>query len=301
MTEIGGRVAFVTGGGGSIGGAVGKALAAEGASVAVADLLPDHAQGVVEEITAAGGTAIPVIIDQSDRASLRRAKEEVEAALGTVTLLFAIAGASSWQRLDETTDEDVDYMYTVNQGGVVDALRVFVPDMAKAGGGHVLGTASVAGLVPAALPYHSLYASAKLSVVALMMGIEYELAEIGICTTVLIPSGVQTKMAGALPRYRPPRFGTSAPDTMRAPETVQKIFASQQRTWRSADEVAQMVLDAVRKNYPVVITDSVDRNGFQESYVSRIMDAFARADAFDQALGDRVDTAQSFDEMAGPD
>jgi NAD(P)-dependent dehydrogenase (short-subunit alcohol dehydrogenase family) len=301
MTEVSGRVAFVTGGGGSIGGAIAKALAAEGARVAVCDILPEHAEEVVEEITAAGGTAIPVICDQSDRAAVRRAKAEVEEALGTVTLLFAVAGASSWQRLDETTDDDVDYMYSVNQMGVVDAIRIFAPDMAQAGGGHVLGTASVAGLVPAALPYHSLYGSSKLAVIGLMMGIEYELAEVGIGTTVLIPSGVVTKMAQALPKYRPQRFGGPTEGKIETPKKVQEIFAGQSRVWRPAEEVAEMVLRAVREDYPIVITDSVDRQGFEETYVDRIREAFDRADAYDRELGDRRGHAQSFSEMqAGP-
>jgi NAD(P)-dependent dehydrogenase (short-subunit alcohol dehydrogenase family) len=302
MTEIHGRVAFVTGGGGSIGGAIAKALAAEGAAVAVADILPDHAHEVVNEITAAGGTAVPVICDQSDRASLRRAKEEAnEALLGPVTLLFAIAGASSWQRLDETSDDDVDYMFGVNQMGVVDSLRVFVPDMIEAGGGHVLGTASVAGLSPAALPYHSLYSSAKLAVVGLMMGIEYELAEVGIRSTVLIPSGVVTKMSQSLPRYRPQRFGGPIEGPIVAPDVVRRIFEEQQRVWRPAEEVAEMVLLAVRENYPIVVTDSLDRNVFQETYVNALMAAFDRVEAFERSLGNRAGRALSFDEMkAGP-
>jgi NAD(P)-dependent dehydrogenase (short-subunit alcohol dehydrogenase family) len=301
MTEIHGRVAFVTGGGGSIGGAIAKALAAEGAAVAVADILPDHAHEVVNEITAAGGTAVPVICDQSDRASLRRAKEEANEALGPVTLLFAIAGASSWQRLDETSDDDVDYMFGVNQMGVVDSLRVFVPDMIEAGGGHVLGTASVAGLSPAALPYHSLYSSAKLAVVGLMMGIEYELAEVGIGSTVLIPSGVVTKMSQSLARYRPQRFGGPIEGPIVAPDVVRRIFEEQQRVWRPAEEVAEMVLLAVRENYPIVVTDSLDRNVFQETYVNALMAAFDRVEAFERSLGDRAGRALSFDEMkAGP-
>ncbi len=301
MTEISGRVAFVTGGGGSIGGAIAKGLAAEGAAVAVADILPDHAEEVVAEITAAGGTAVPVICDQSDRASLRRAKEQANQALGPVTLLFAIAGASSWQRLDETSDDDVDYMLGVNQMGVVDGVRVFVPDMIEAGGGHVLGTASVAGLCPSVLPYHALYATAKLAVIGLIMGIEYELAEVGVNSTVLIPSGVVTKMATDLQRYRPDRFGGPTEGRIETPDAAKRIFAERQRVWRPAEEVAEMVLLAVRENYPIVVTDPLDREDFQETYVNPMMAAFDRVEAYEESLGERAGQAQSFDEMrTGP-
>lgn len=297
MTEISGRAAFVTGGGGSIGGAIAKALAAAGAAVAVADILPDHAHEIVAEITAEGGTAIPVICDQSDRSSLGRAKEEANKALGPVTLLFAVAGASSWQQLDETSDDDVDYMFGVNQMGVVESVRAFVPDMIAAGGGHVLGTASTAGLCPAVLPYHSLYSSAKLAVVGLMMGIEYELAEVGIGSTLLIPSGVVTKMSQDLSRYRPERFGGPTDERIEAPDVVKRIFAEQRRIWRPAEEVAQMVLLAVREGYPIVVTDTLDRKHFQDTYVNPIMEAFKRVEAFEQSLGDKAGKGQSFEEM----
>ena len=297
ITEISSRVAFVTGGGGSIGGAIARALAAEGARVAVCDILRDHANEVVDEIVAEGGEAIAIVCDQSDRSALRQAKAQVEQTLGTVTLLLAIAGAAAWGRLDAATDDDVDYMYDVNQMGVVDAIRTFAPDIARAGGGHVLGTASVSGLVPGQLPYHSLYTSAKLAVIGLMMAIEYELAETGIGTTVLIPSGVATKMAQNLQRYRPERFGGPTDGEIETPKKVQDIFAAQNRLWRPAEEVAEMVVQAIRENYPVIITDTVDREPFEEIYVSRIRDAFARAEAFDRGLGDRKGHAQSFTEM----
>jgi short-subunit dehydrogenase len=228
---------------------------------------------------------------------LRRAKQEANEALGPVTLLFAIAGASSWQAMHETTDDDVDYMFGVNQMGVVDAVRVFVPDMIEAGGGHVLGTASSAGLCPASLPYHSAYGAAKLAVIGLMMGIEYELAEVGIASTVLIPSGVVTKMAQALPRYRPERFGGPLERPEEIPEAVKRIFADQQRVWRPAEEVAQMVLLAVRENHPIVVTDTLDRDVFRKTYVEPIMEAFARVEEFERTLGDKVGKGQSFAEM----
>ena len=73
MTEIHGSSAVVTGGGSGIGRAVCRALAAQGASVVVADILAENAQAVVDEITAQGGAALPVVCDVSDRASVQRA------------------------------------------------------------------------------------------------------------------------------------------------------------------------------------------------------------------------------------
>jgi hypothetical protein len=61
------------------------------------------------------------------------------------------------------------------------------------------------------------------------------------------------------------------------------------------------VLLAVRENHPIVVTDGLDREVFQETYVKPLLEAFDRVDAFERALGDRAGKAQSFDEMkAGP-
>ena len=284
MTEIQGRVAFVTGGGGSIGGAVAKALAAEGASVVVADILTENARGTVDEISAAGGTAIGVACDQSDRASVRRAKEEANAALGPVSLLFAIAGATSWQRLTDMRDDDVDWIFQVNLMGVVNCLQTFLPDMIEARDGHVLGTASVAGLRPAWLPYHSAYSSAKLGVIGPMMSVRHELTEVGVGASLLMPAGVVTKMGENNARYRPERYGGPGEGPVVTPDAAKRIYAEHGRGGLPAEDVAQMVLLGVRRNRPIVLTDSYDRKIFQETYIDPIMTAFDEVEAFEASL-----------------
>ena len=70
----------------------------------------------------------------------------------------------------------------------------------------------------------------------------------------------------------------------------------EQRTWRPAEEVAQMVIHAVRENHPIVVTDRLDRRQFQETYVDPMMAAFDRLEAFEQSLGE-AGHALSFTEM----
>src|SRR5437016_4875093 len=97
MTEIKGRVAVVTGGGSGIGRGLALALAAEGASVVVADIMKDNAASVVKEIAAAGGAALALACDVGERGSVEQMKKEANRVFGPVSLFFANAGVTILQ------------------------------------------------------------------------------------------------------------------------------------------------------------------------------------------------------------
>ena len=168
--------------------------------------------------------------------------------------------------------------------GVINCLQTFLPDMIEARDGHVLGTASAAGLRPAWLPYHSAYSSAKLGVIGPMMGVRYELAEVGVGASVLIPASVVTKMRENNAAYRPARFGGPGQGPVETPDAAKRSYAVHARTGQLAQDVAQMVLRGVRRNRPIVLTDSYDRKIFQEIYVDPIMTAFDEVEAFEASL-----------------
>ncbi|MGH9121633.1 MAG: SDR family oxidoreductase [Acidimicrobiales bacterium] len=194
MTEIAGRVAFVTGGGSGIGQGVAIALAAEGASVAVADIHEERARSVAAEIAAAGGSAVGVVCDVSDRRSISEARSQVLDAYGPVSLLFANAGVTSLQPLVEMSTDDVDWIMSVNLLGVLYCLEAFLPDLIGQGSGHVVATSSMAGLITESLAQHGPYAAAKLGVLGLMLNLRLELSELGVGSTVLCPGGVTTRI-----------------------------------------------------------------------------------------------------------
>ena len=279
MTEPGGKSALVTGGGSGIGRALARALAAEGASVVVADIRLENAQAVASEITGSGGSALAVACDVSDRASVRDLKGQANATFGPVSLLFANAGVTSVERLTDLSPDEVDWITEVDLLGVSHCLQAFLPDMIARRSGHVLATASMVGLIPGWLPYHVPYTAAKAGVIAMMLNLRAEVSEFGIGCTVLCPGGVATRIHET-PRYRPARFGGPSEGTVKAPRDF--VQTTEKLHFRRAEEVAQMVLLALRENRPMVLTDSTQRELFLRSYVDVVLSAFDDAAAFDE-------------------
>lgn len=282
MTEIAGKTALVTGGGSGIGRALALALAAEGARVVVADILHESATAVTDEIRNAGGAALAVTCDVCERASVHKMKAEANAAFGLVSLLFANAGATSFLRLTDMSDDEIDWMTTVNLSGVSNCLQAFLPDMIAAKEGHVVATSSMAGLIPAWVPYHVPYTAAKGGVIAMMFNLRCELAEFGVGCTVLCPGAVESRIIET-PRYRPARFGGPVDGKIEAPKGFLQTATP---TFQTAEEVAQRVLCAVRENRQMVVTDSTRRELFMESYVNVVLSAFDDAAEFDKRVSD---------------
>lgn len=275
MTKIFGKAAFVTGGGSGIGRALALALAREARAVIVADILPERAEAVAEEVRVAGCEALPVYCDVSDRESVRSAHGEAREAFGDILLLFANAGATSFDPIDDVTDEVMDWIIAVNLSGVVNCAQVFAPAMIAAGEGHLMATSSLAGLIPDLVGEHAHYAAAKLGVVGLMLGLRREIDELGVGTTVLCPGGVKTGMAGS-GSYRPDRFGGPFQRKRTAP-SYHKV-----ELFRPPGEVAEMVLAGVRRNRAFVLTDDSYRGTFTSQYVDQVLQAFDDIAEFDR-------------------
>jgi NAD(P)-dependent dehydrogenase (short-subunit alcohol dehydrogenase family) len=274
VTEIAGKTAFVTGGGSGIGRALALALAREGAAVVVADIGGDRAEAVAAEIRAAGGRALALECDVSSRPSVRQAHAEAKRAFGEVLLLFANAGATSFDPIDSVADEIMDWIIEVNLMGVSHCAQVFLPDMIAARDGHLMATSSLAGLIPDLVGEHAHYAAAKLGVLGLVFSLRRELQDFGVGTTVLCPGGVKTQMAQS-GSYRPERFGGPFQRTRTAP-AYHKV-----QLFRPPEEVAEMVLAGVRRNRAVVLTDDAYRKVFMDQYVSPVLEAFDDVAAFD--------------------
>lgn len=275
MTDIAGRTAVVTGGGNGIGMGLAKELARQGAKVAVADIIPENAEKVAAAIRDAGGEAMAVTCDVCERGSIDAMKNAVHEVFGPVTLLFANAGATSFEPLTDMSDDDVDWILQVNLHGVMNTTRAFLPDMIAAKSGHVCATASMAGLLPGWIPVHAPYSAAKAGIIGLMMNLGLELAEHNVFTTSYCPGGVATGMKDNNARYRPARFGGPGEAELHVSDASTN---AKSMAFYSPDAVAPMVLDAVRNNRQFVFDHPEQRAEFRRTYSGIVEACYDAAD-----------------------
>ena len=282
MTEINGKAAVVTGGGSGIGMALAKALAKAGASVAVTDIIIDNARKVADEIASAGGKAVAIHCDVCERASIRQMKEEASAALSPIQLVFANAGATSFDPLMDMSDDDVDWIVQVNLMGVINTTRALLPDMMAAGGGHVVATASMAGLLPGWIPTHVPYSAAKAGIIGFMMNLAMEMKAYDIHCTSYCPGGVASGMKTNNARYRPARFGGPGEGEVYVPEAS---FKAKPLDFYTPDSIAPIVLRAVRNNRPFVFDHADQRRLFRETYAQVVEACYDDIEAYEREHG----------------
>ena len=282
MTEIAGRTAVVTGGGNGIGMGLAKELARQGARVAVTDIMLDNAEAVAEAIRSSGGEAIALACDVCERDSINAMRDAVHDAFGPVQLLFANAGATSFDPLMEMSDDDVDWILQVNLHGVMNTTRAFLPDMIAGKEGHVCATASMAGLLPGWIPVHAPYSAAKAGIIGLMMNLALEMREHNVFTTSYCPGGVATGMKDNNARYRPARFGGPVEEELHVSEASAN---AKSMAFFTPEAVAPMVLDAVRANRPFVFDHPEQRAEFRRTYSGIVEACYDAADEWHASHG----------------
>lgn len=186
-----GSVACITGGGQGIGLGIARALGKRGVRLALADVDEQALDRSVAELSRLTEVeAIP--LDVRDRTAFAAAADSMEARLGPVDLLFNNAGIAPHAPVAEWTYEKWDTALGVNLNGVINGLQTFLPRMIeRGGGGHVVNTASGAGLIPNS---SVLYTTAKFAVVGLSESLQRELSAYGIDVSVLCPGPVSTEI-----------------------------------------------------------------------------------------------------------
>jgi short-subunit dehydrogenase len=196
-------VAIVTGAGSGIGRALSLQLARSGARLQLVDIDADGLDSLAVEIEASGAEAIQTIADVADAQAVEKLVAATVRRYNRLDFLFNNGAVGSVGTVEDHSIERWRRLIDVNLLGVVHGVAAAYPRMIRQGFGHIINTASVAGLVP--VPNIAPYAATKHAVVGLSLALRVEGARRGVRVSVACPGIVDTPLLRRAPDLRPAR------------------------------------------------------------------------------------------------
>jgi NAD(P)-dependent dehydrogenase (short-subunit alcohol dehydrogenase family) len=274
MDTIAGKVAVITGGGSGIGRGTALVLAAAGAHVVVTDLDEDAAAAVAEEATQGGAASIGSRLDVTSQSDFDAARDLAMSEFGGVDIVMNNVGVLAVGAPEHIPISEWERIIDANLLSIVRSNASFLPLLLGRGAGHIVNTASTAGLF--AYSYERLpYSATKGAVVALSESLALYLRPKGIGVTCLCPGPVATNIGRQMKFWGPPV-------KLHGPGAGLELL--------TGEAVGRQVLDAILANRFLLLTHpqlreealvprALDPEGFLASQVARIVDA-------DSELGD---------------
>jgi NAD(P)-dependent dehydrogenase (short-subunit alcohol dehydrogenase family) len=289
LAEVGGKVAFITGGSSGIGLGLARAFRAAGMKVAFTWRREDHRDQALEWLGRHDPDVLAVPLDVTDRAGWLAAADQVERAFGRVHLLACNAGVGIRAGAAEATFKDWDWGLGVNLGGVINGITVMLPRMRAHGeGAQLLATCSSSGVVAGG--GIGIYITSKFAVMGLMESLRDELAGANVGVSVFCPGFVKSnlieseKMRPAALVNATPKPSTTAPSA--DDEAMMRKFMA---VAMDPVEAGRRVLEGVRRNDLYIFT----HQEFEQATRER-MEALLAAFPLEQAPAARAMTARRF-------
>lgn len=236
-----GKVALITGGASGIGRALASEFCARGGEVVLADRQRSLAEEAAAELTSRGSRAHAVELDVRDGAAFNEVARDVRKRSGGIDYLFNNAGIGVGGEVARYTPADWDDVIDVNVRGVTNGVQAVYRWMVARGSGHIVNTASVAGLMPT--PGEVSYVASKHAVVGLSKSLRVEARRHGVKVSALCPGVVRTAiLTGG--RYGRANLGLGDADILKVWERLRPL---------DPPVFAREALDAVLRDEAVIV------------------------------------------------
>ena len=241
-SSVSGKIAFVTGGASGIGAALATKLADSGAEVWIADRQIDKARELAQRLSRSGAKAHAIELDVRDYPSFERAVAEAVRESGRIDYLFNNAGIGVSGEIDSYALDDWNDVFDVNLRGVVHGIQAVYPIMIRQHSGHIVNTASMAGLVTTG--GQAAYTATKHAVVAISRTLRVEAERHGVQVSALCPGVIRTPIltGGEYGRVNLP--GVSREDILKSWERLRPM---------APEKFAERVLRAVLRNDAIIV------------------------------------------------
>ncbi len=252
MEDLAGKVAVITGGASGIGRAMAERFAADGMKLVLGDIEEPALDVAAAQLRSAGAEVVTAVVDVAKRSGVEHLRDTALDAFGAVHLVCNNAGVGGGGLINTLSDTDWEWVLGVNLWGIIYGQSVFLPLLLEQKEGHIVNTASVAGLI--AGPFMGPYNASKAAAVAVSETLfqELKMAGTNVGVSVLCPAWVATQIA---------KSSRNRPAELQDPKPVNTLTDGESTDGESTDAgMVAMLHDFIQSGMaPAEVADRVHR------------------------------------------